>query len=61
MHIYPKEILPNPSFSIIRTNLSNHYLLRKTNSKDLFHPYLWLPDELPRFRSHGFVAGRSGL
>lgn len=57
MHIYPKEILPNPSFSIIRTNLSNHYLLRKTNSKDLFHPSTGLiKEELITERNSGMFG-----
>lgn len=31
---YPKEILPNPSYKIINCDLSNHYVIRFTNTKD---------------------------
>lgn len=62
MHTYPKEILPNPNFSIIHTNFSNQYLLRKTNSKDLFNPSTGLiKDELITDRSSGMFGYSTNL
>jgi len=34
---YPKELLPNPQRSLIVCELSEHFLLRKTSSKDIIH------------------------
>src|SRR5438093_5574162 len=32
---YPEEILPNPNYKFIDCNLSQHYLIRFTNTKDI--------------------------
>src|SRR5690606_34460022 len=31
---YPKEILPNPNYKIIDCDLSNHFVIRFTNTSD---------------------------